>query len=253
MRRTTLAVALAATLSTTFLALLPLAWAASDSGPAPAAKDAAQDTAQDTAKAAAAPNAGDLLFEQPQMKNTTPGSTLTYDYLRRSGIVKGPYGPPLNDEIKLTVEPGKSAESRDIRVQMFSGGYRVPAGPFQDMPGNPVLSLFLENHLKGLASLLEANPRYIKNAIRKGLREKSTVTPVQVDFKGRKVEGWRVEMKPFVGDAQTERMRGFEGLTYTFVTSPEVPGEIVSIEARALKPDGGELLEERLDYDQKDS
>ena len=245
----TLAVALAATLSTTFLAPLPLAWAASDSGPAPAAKDAAQDTA----KAAAAPSAGDLLFEQPQMKNTTPGSTLTYDYLRRSGIVKGPYGPPLNDEIKLTVEPGKSAESRDIRVQMFSGGYRVPAGPFQDMPGNPVLSLFLENHLKGLASLLEANPRYIKNAIRKGLREKSTVTPVQVDFKGRKVEGWRVEMKPFVGDPQTERMRGFEGLTYTFVTSPEVPGEIVSIEARALKPDGGELLEERLDYDQKDS
>ena len=245
----TLAVALAATLSTTFLAPLPLAWAASDSGPAPAAKDAAQDAA----KAAAAPNAGDLLFEQPQMKNTTPGSTLTYDYLRRSGIVKGPYGPPLNDEIKLTVEPGKSAESRDIRVQMFSGGYRVPAGPFQDMPGNPVLSLFLENHLKGLASLLEANPRYIKNAIRKGLREKSTVTPVQVDFKGRKVEGWRVEMKPFVGDPQTERMRGFEGLTYTFVTSPEVPGEIVSIEARALKPDGGELLEERLDYDQKDS
>ena len=245
----TLAVALAATLSTTFLAPLPLAWAASDSGPAPAAKDAAQDAA----KAAAAPNAGDLLFEQPQMKNTTPGSTLTYDYLRRSGIVKGPYGPPLNDAIKLTVEPGKSAESRDIRGQMFSGGYRVPAGPFQDMPGNPVLSLFLENHLKGLASLLEANPRYIKNAIRKGLREKSTVTPVQVDFKGRKVEGWRVEMKPFVGDPQTERMRGFEGLTYTFVTSPEVPGEIVSIEARALKPDGGELLEERLDYDQKDS
>ncbi|MBB2960230.1 hypothetical protein [Methylobacterium sp. R2-1] len=244
MRRTILAAALTAALSTTLLATTPLAWAASDT--APATKDTARD-------AAATPNAGDLLFEQPQMKNTTPGSTLTYDYLRRSGIVKGPYGPPLNDAIKLTVEPGKSAESRDIRVQMFSGGNRVPAGPFADMAGNPVLSLFLENHLKGLAGLLEANPRYIKNAIRKGLREKATVTPVQVDFKGRKVEGWRVEMKPFEGDAQTERMRGFETTTYTFVVAPEVPGEIVSLEARTLKPDGGELLEERLDYDQKDS
>ena len=234
--------AVAAALSTTLLATAPLAWAASDTGPA------SQETAQ-----SAAPNAGDLLFEQPQMKNTTPGSTLTYDYLRRSGIVKGPYGPPLNDAIKLTVEPGKSAESRDIRVQMFSGGYRVPAGPFIDMAGNPVLSLFLENHLKGLAGLLEANPRYIKNAIRKGLREKATVTPVQLDFKGRKVEGWRVVMKPFEGDPLTERMRGFEATTYTFVVAPEVPGEIVSLEARTLKPDGGELLEERLDYDQKDS
>lgn len=243
MRRTTLAVALTAALSAAALAT-PVstngAWAASDTAPA-ASKDGA------------APNAADLLFEQPQMKNTTPGSTLTYDYLRRSGIVKGPYGPPLNDAIKLTVESGKSDESRDIQVQMFSGGYRVPAGPFQDMPGNPVLTLFLENHLKGLASLLEANPRYIKNAIRKGLRERATVTPIQIDFKGRKVEGWRVEMKPFVGDAQSERMRGFETITYTFVTAPDVPGEIVSIEARALKPDGSELLEERLDYDQKNS
>lgn len=244
MRRTILAAALTAALSTTLLAAAPLAWAASD--PAPAPKDPTKD-------AAAAPNAGDLLFEQPQMKNTAPGSTLTYDYLRRSGIVRGPYGPPLNDAIKLTIEPGKSAESRDIQVQMFSGGNRVPAGPFQDMAGNPVLPLFLENHLKGLAGLLEANPRYIKNAIRKGLREKATVTPVQIDFRGRKVDGWRVEMKPFEGDAQTERMRGFDSTTYTFVVAPEVPGEIVSIEARTLKPDGGELLEERLDYDQKDS
>ena len=240
MRRTILAATLAAALSTTLLATTPFAWAASDNAAA----------TKDTAKA---PNAGDLLFEQPQMKNTTPGSTLSYDYLRRSGIVKGPYGPPLNDAIKLTIEPGKSAESRDIRVQMFSGGNRVPAGPFTDMAGNPVLSLFLENHLKGLAGLLEANPRYIKNAIRKGLREKATVTPVQVDFKGRKVEGWRVEMKPFEGDAQTERMRGFDTTTYTFIVAPEVPGEIVSLEARTLKPDGGELLEERLDYAQKDS
>ncbi len=245
MRRATLAVALAAALSTTSLATATLSWAASD--PAPVA------TRDTSTKDGAAPNAGDLLFEQPQLKNTAPGSTITYDYMRRSGIVRGPYGPPLNDTIKLTIEPGKSAESRDVAVQMFSGGNRVPAGPFLDMPGNPILPLFLETHLKGLAGLLEANPRYIKNAIRKGLREKATVTPVQVDFKGRKLDGWRVEMKPFVGDTQTERMRGFDGLTYTFVVAPGVPGEIVSIEARALKPDGGELLEERLDYDQKDS
>ena len=45
-------------------------------------------------------------------------------------------------------------------------------------------------------------------------------------------------------------MRGFDGVTYTFGTSPDVPGEIVSIGAQAKRPDGGELLEERLSYDQ---
>ncbi len=202
------------------------------------------------AAVSAAPNASDVLFEQPQMKNTQPGSTLRYVYSRRSGIAKGPYGPPMDDEIKLKIEPGKAAESRDIQVQMFSGANRAPAGPFEDMPGNPILPLFLENHLKGLAGLLDANPRYIKNAIRKGLRDKATVTATKVDYKGKQVDGWRIVTKPFEGDPQTDKMRGFDTITYTFVTSPEVPGEIVSMEAQAKKPDGGELLEEKLSYDQ---
>lgn len=204
------------------------------------------------AKAAvpATPDPSDVLFDQPQMKNTQPGSTIRYTYVRRSGITRGPYGPPLDDEIKLKIEPGKAAENRDIQVQMFSGANRAPAGPFEDMPGNPILPLFLENHLKGLAALLEANPRYIKNAIRKGLRDKSTITATKIDFKGRQIDGWKIVTSPFVGDPLTERMRGFDKITYTFVTSPEVPGEIVSIEAQAKKPDGGELLEETVNYDQ---
>ena len=133
---------------------------------------------------------------------------------------------------------------------MFSGGVRLPAGPFENMPGNPILPLFLEHHLKGLAGLLDANPRYLKNAIRRGLRDAATVTAAKIDFDGKPVDGWRVVTKPFEGDPHRDELRGFDALTYTFVVSPAVPGEIVSIEAHARKPDGGELLEERLHYDQ---
>ena len=202
-----------------------------------------------TKTSTAPPNASDLLFEQPQMKNVPAGTTLTYTYLRRSGISKGPFGPPLDDTIKLGIEPGKSADSRDIRVQMFSGANRFPAGPFEDMPGNPVMTLFLEHHLIDLARVLMANPRYIKNAIRKGLRDNATVTPTEVDYKGRKVAAWRVETRPFLDDKMKERMRGFENLTYTFVTSDAVPGELVSIEASSKNAEGGELLQENLTYD----
>lgn len=211
----------------------------------------AQDAPTPTTVNAAAPNAADLLFDAAQMKNVAPGSTITYDYFRRSGIAKGPYGPPLSDTIVFKVDQSKVADARDIRVEMFSGFNRVPAGPFEDMPGNPVISLFLENHLKGLAKLLEANPRYLKNAIRKGLRDKAEVTPTKVTFQGREVDGWRVVTKPFEGDPLTDRMRGMANMTYTFVTAPEVPGEIVSIEAQSRTPDGGELLEEKLSYEQK--
>ncbi len=201
-----------------------------------------------TPASTSAPNASDLLFEKPQMKNVPPGTKLTYAYLRRSGISKGPFGPPMDDTIKLGVEPGKTADGRDIRVEMFSGANRFPAGPFEDMPGNPVMTLFLEHHLMDMARVLSANPRYIKNAIRKGLRDNATVTPTTVDYQGQKVPAWRVETQPFVDDRMKERMRGLENIRYTFVTSDAVPGELVSIEAQSKTADGGELLEEKLTY-----
>ncbi len=229
--------------SATLAALLTLAvapaWA--QGTPAPEAPPVAKANAS-------TPNASDLLFETPQMKNVPPGTKLTYGYIRRSGISKGPFGPPIDDTIKLGVEAGKSADSRDIRVEMFSGTNRFPAGPFEDMPGNPVMTLFLEHHLIDMARVLSANPRYIKNAIRKGLRENATVTPTTVDYKGQKVSAWRIETQPFLEDRMKERMRGMENIRYTFVTSDSVPGELVSIEAQSKNAEGGELLEESLTY-----
>ncbi len=197
------------------------------------------------------PNASDLLFEQPQMKNVAPGTKLTYDYVRRSGISKGPFGPPMDDTIKLGIEPGDKPDNRTIRVEMFSGANRFPAGPFEDMPGNPVMTLFLEHHLMDLSRVLMANPRYIKNAIRKALRENATVTPTNVDYKGQTVAGWRIETQPFRDDKMKERMRGLDNLKYTFITSEAVPGELVSIEAQSKNAEGGELLQEKLTYDPK--
>ncbi|NEU12564.1 hypothetical protein G3T14_10490 [Methylobacterium sp. BTF04] len=229
----------------TIAALLVLATAPAQAQTTPPA-DAPAVTKANTATA---PNASDLLFEQPQMKNVAPGTRLTYDYVRRSGISKGPFGPPMDDTIKLGIEPGATPDSRNINVQMFSGGNRFPAGPFEDMPGNPVMTLFLEHHLIDLARVLSANPRYIKNAIRKSLRENATVTATQVDYKGAKVSGWRIETQPFVDDKMKERMRGLENLKYIFVTSDAVPGELVSIEAQSKNAEGGELLQENLTYD----
>ncbi len=148
------------------------------------------------------------------MKNTAPGSTLTYDYLRRSGIENGPTVRRSMTRSSLRSSPAP-VPTAAISAFRCLGSNRIPAGPFTDMPGQSGPELFLENHLKGLASLLEANPRYIKNAIRKSLRDNATVTPTEISFKGKTVEGWRVEIKPFASDQQSGRMRGFDTITYT--------------------------------------
>ncbi|WP_298955813.1 hypothetical protein [uncultured Methylobacterium sp.] len=201
------------------------------------------------AAAPATPVAIDLLFDAKQLRNAAPGSTLSYRYTLSSGIEGSPFGPPVEDRVQASVEPGKDPDTRTLTVQTFTGARRLPTAHFEDMSGNPVIGTFLEHHVLDLAKVLKGNPRYLKNAIRKALRDGATVTPTEVTVNGVASPGWRVEIKPLAGDPIRDRLRGFDALTYTFVVSPAVPGEVVSIAASALDPQGGKLLEETLTYE----
>jgi hypothetical protein len=191
----------------------------------------------------------DLLFERPQWQAAAPGTRLVYRYQRATPL-ESVFGPNFEDRIRLTLEDAASANARTVRVEMFSERRRRAAGPFEDVTSNPVLLLFLEHHLETLTRALKANPRYFKNAIRAALRDKASVTPTTVEWRGQSLPGWRIEARPFVDDAHKDRMRGLESLTYTFTTSDAVPGGILSMEARAVAADGNELFREILAYDQ---
>jgi hypothetical protein len=194
----------------------------------------------------------DLLFETSHWQAAAAGTELVYQY-RRSTPLEPALGPSFEVKIRLTLETGASDSKRTVRVQLFSDGRRRAAGPFEDVEGNPVIVLFLEHHLNDLAKILKANPRYLKNAIRAGLREKAVTTPETVMVRGRSVQATRIETQPFLDDPHKDRMRGLESLTYTFVTSDQVPGAILSIEARATAADGAELLRETLTYEPSSS
>ena len=195
------------------------------------------------------PPAADLLFEAPQLANTKPGDELDYSYSQKSAD-PAKYGAAFDDTIKLSIEDaGKASGERNVRVEMFSAERRRAAGPFEGMTGNPVLSLFLENNIQQLSALLHANPRYLKNAIRSALRTAPS-TPDQID--GQK-QAWRVEVAPFKGDPQKDRMNGLETLTYVFRVAPDLPGAVYEIDISARDPAGAVLLEEKLRYDGKKS
>lgn len=199
---------------------------------------------------AAAPDAGTLLFEEPQLKGVAPGTTLTYAYSRKA-TDPDRYGPSFDDTIRLAVDKGANADSRTIAVTMFTGEHRRPAGPFEDMTGNPALSLFLENHLQELANRLHANPRYIKNAIRAALRDKAVVEKTSVEVDGRRLDAWHVRIVPFTDDPNRARMNGLDTLVYDFTVAADLPGEIVRLAATAPGPDGKLLIDESLSYDAK--
>lgn len=200
--------------------------------------------------AAPAEEAIDLLFEQPHWAEAAPGAALSYRYARKVADA-GLYGPAFEDRIRLTLAAGTKPEERTVAVGMFSGEQRRAAGPFEDVTTNPVLTLFLENHVQTLSKLLGANPRYLKNAIRTALRERADVERSEIDMGGRVMPVRIVSVEPFLEDANKARMRGLDRLAYTFAVAEGLPGRIAEIRARAAQDDGTVRLEEVLVYDPK--
>lgn len=197
----------------------------------------------------AAPDAATLLFEDPQLANTKAGQTLTYKYARK--VADPELGATFDDRVILIIEASASGgDARDVKVDFFSPERHHAAGPFEGVTTNPMLLLFLENHLGDLSGRLKGNPRYFKNAIRTALRDAATVTAADFTVGGEAVKGWRVTVAPFKGDPNAVRMRGLDTLAYTFDVSPDVPGQIVRL---AIKADtaGGALWEESIAYDPK--
>jgi hypothetical protein len=195
------------------------------------------------------PSAADLLFETPQLANTKPGDELNYSYSQKSAD-PAKYGASFDDTIKLTIEDaGHAANERKVSVDMFPAARRRAAGPFEDMSGNPVIMLMLENDIERLSSIFGANPRYFKQAIRRALREASS-EPDKIEGQA---QAWKVEVAPFKNDPQKERMGGLESVTYVFRVAPDLPGAVYEIDIGARDASGALLIEETLRYEGKKS
>ena len=187
-----------------------------------------------------------LLFENPDWKEAPAGSTITYDY-SRDAHGSPDYGATFDDTIKLTLEAGEDAANRKVDVAMFSGTRKIPAGPFANVSTNPVLLLVFENQVQELSRLFQANPRYLKNAIRKAWREAAQIEDVSLSVGGKTVPGTRITTHPFLNDPMKDLMKGLDTLTYVIDVADSVPGEIVAIDIHA-PADGAPKFSETLRY-----
>lgn len=89
-------------------------------------------------------------------------------------------------------------------------------GPFPVSGGDPVLTFFLEQTTRDMASLTGGSPFYIRNRIRDALVEGGDMT--------RDGGTASASFRPFATDPNAGRMRGFDTLTLTFVMSdPHAP------------------------------
>ena len=178
-----------------------------------------------------APDVATLLFTIPEWSHAPAGTIVTYTYSKKAS--EASLGPSFDDHILLTVGPGDDPASRTAEVKMFSGANAKPAGPFRSDQQNPVLLLMLEENVQELSKVFKANPRYLKNAIRKAWRDDATIKPAQVAVDGKTISGTEISIQPFRGDPEASKMVGLDTMVYTVDVAEGLPGYVAAIEIRA--------------------
>lgn len=220
-----------------FGALLVLSVAAASAEPA-APTAGSPPAAASAADASAKPDVATLLFGTPMWDLVPAGSKLHYTFEKTTS--EAALGTSFKDTIMLTLGAGDDAQSRTTEMQLFSGMNRKPAGPFRSDQQNPLLLVILENNVQELSGLFKANPRYLKNAIRKAWRDNAKIEQAQDTIDGKPMAVTRISVTPFVGDSESDRMKGLQTMVYVVDVSKDVPGYIAAMDIHAV--DGGKTL-----------
>lgn len=178
----------------------------------------------------ATPDVATLLFETAQWDKAPIGSGLAYSYVKKTDAI---FGPSFEDRIALSLEKGDDAKSRTVDVKMFTGDHVKAAGPFRSTEQNPVLLLSLEANVEDLTRAWHANPRFLKNAVRKAWRDDAKIEKTPIDVGGKSVPGTRITIEPYKDSSEASKMMGLQTMIYVVEIADDVPGQIVTVDVHA--------------------
>ena len=106
-------------------------------------------------------------------------------------------------------------------------------GRFPASVGNPMIMYFYESVVRDMSASAGGSPFYIRNRVKEALIQPSEVEPGEAVVNGKTVATKTVRLRPFAGDPNQDRMRGFGDLELSVTMSDEVPGWYLSLVAEA--------------------
>lgn len=140
--------------------------------------------------------------------------------------------------ISIAFEPPEGDTPRMARLSFVQDGRSKGIGSFPASVGNPVIMYFVESVIRDMAETAGGSPFYIRNRVKEALVESAQIETVEVMLDGAPVTAQAVTMRPFAGDPNIDRMKGFGDLALTVTMSEEVPGWYYSLDARTAPRDG---------------
>ncbi|MGD9785250.1 MAG: hypothetical protein AB7E80_10570 [Hyphomicrobiaceae bacterium] len=199
--------------------------------------------------AAATATATSVLFDAKHLASLGKGDRLAYRFQR---TVSNPQllGEPYSDDITVDILAADADQTKQVAVQVFTGERARREQRIAGMTGNPLLVVFLDRAVLNMTQLAGGNRPYLKQKIKIALDHTAQIDKVSVTYKGKAVEGYRVRVSPFLGDAAALKMMGYDGARLEFVVSENIPGQFASMTSVFESPmQGSPKLEERITLD----
>ena len=127
--------------------------------------------------------------------------------------VQGPaaqgFRPTTDGRLVLFQDIDPSDQQPVLRLDQKSDDRARKIGPFPMSAGDPVLTFFLEQTVRDMATLTGGSPDYIRNRFKDAIFRAGELA----ETGGQSVATFR----PFADDPNAARMQGFETLTLTFI------------------------------------
>jgi hypothetical protein len=180
------------------------------------------------AVAADPPKATDIIFEQKHLSNIDPGKEVDYKF-NRTVSNADMLGQPFSDTITLKVTGMKPTGEKDVDLQIYTGERARDLQKLPDLTINPVFLVYFNQAVNSFHQLAGGQTPYLTRVFSEAFKDKAKVEPVQIDYKGKKVDAYRITMVPFLGDKSESKMQGWENSEFVIVVSKDVPGQIVDL------------------------
>ena len=186
------------------------------------------------------------LFDKEHIGELPAGTELTYKF-ERDGSEPKLLGPNYKDDVKITVDEVTDDGKRTVSVRVFTGHRGREARTITGLSGNPILVFYLDRAVVNFATLAGGNRAYHKNRFRIAMRTKGGLFPTTFQYKGKTVKCYRLAIRPYSGDKNLHKMKGYENAHFEVLMSDEVPGYFAEFTAAYESPkDGSPSLNERI-------
>ena len=190
-----------------------------------------------------------LVFSQKHLSNLDSGKELVYHF-KRTPTNEELLGQGFTDDITLKVTGVKDDGGRDVDLQIYTGDRARDLQRMPDRQSNPVLLVYFNQAVNSFSMLAGGQRNYLTRVFSMGFQDKAKVEPIKIEYKGKKVDAYRVSMSPYKGDQNESKMQGWEGAEYVLVVSDDVPGQVADLIATYKNKYPGDLkLVERITLD----